>query len=318
MECCADAHTQHGCTCRFAPSPTGRMHAGNIFAALVSWLLARRTGGRVLLRIEDIDTGRSKREFANGIMRDFDSLGLTWDGDALYQSTRSAAYEVSLEMLEKQGLTYPCYCTRADIHAASAPHAGEKPIYPGTCRMLGHDDRLRREEEARACGRFPSIRLMVPHENVSFEDLFQGCYGQVLDLECGDFVIRRSDGAFAYQLAVVVDDAFQHVDCVVRGCDLLSSTPQQMYLQRLLGLPTPRYAHVPVLMGPDGHRLSKRHADASLESLLEEYRTPEGIIGHIAYVSGLIPQDEPCCPDDLVDEANLESLRNRREILWQS
>lgn len=292
------------------------MHAGNIFAALVSWLLARRVAGKVVLRIEDIDTGRSKREYADGIMRDFEALGLTWDGEALYQSARSQAYATAFETLERQKLTYPCYCTRADIHAASAPHVGEKPVYPGTCRMLEPDERLRRENEARAVGRAPSIRLAVPHERVSFEDMFQGCYGQVLDLECGDFVIRRSDSAFAYQLAVVVDDAFQGIDCVVRGCDLLSSTPQQIFLQHLLELPTPRYAHVPVLMGPDGHRLSKRHADASLESLLDQYHTPEGIIGHIAYVSGLIPDDEPCCPDDLVREANLQALHDCRQIPW--
>jgi glutamyl-queuosine tRNA(Asp) synthetase len=294
------------------------MHAGNVFSALVSWIIARRSGGRILLRIEDLDAHRSHTEFAEGIMSDLDLLGLDWDGGPLYQSDREGAYREAYEKLEDAGLAYPCYCTRADVRAASAPHEGEAFIYPGTCRTASPEERERKRSSAAEQGRKPSHRVIVPHESISFDDLLQGSFSLDLPSECGDFVIRRSDGSFAYQLAVVIDDAFQGVTCVVRGCDLIASTPQQIFLQRALGLPTPRYAHVPLIMGQDGHRLSKRHADANLDALLAAYGTPEAILGHIAHVAGLIPEDAPSSAQSLLRQANLDALKGVRCIPWRA
>lgn len=272
------------------------MHAGNIFAALVAWLVAKSQGGEMVLRIEDLDRERSKSHFIEGVQRDFELLGLTWDRGPFFQSNRDDAYREAFEELCGRGLVYPCYCTRADLHAASAPHRGEKPVYPGTCRHLSEEQRAQREAE----GRRASRRLIVPDEVVAVDDLIQGPYAQNLAAECGDFLIRRSDGAFAYQLAVVVDDAEQGVNSVVRGVDLLCSTPQQVYLQRLLGLPEATYGHVPLLVAEQDRRLSKRDRDASLEELLIRYGTPEGIIGHIAALTGLAETDEPVTPEELL------------------
>ncbi|MGN0262040.1 MAG: tRNA glutamyl-Q(34) synthetase GluQRS [Eggerthellaceae bacterium] len=301
---------------RFAPSPTGRMHAGNIFSALVSWVICKRSGGGVVLRIEDLDRSRSKAEYIDQIMRDFEFLGLTWDYGPYYQSSRDSVYEEAFNRLQEMGLVYPCYCTRADLHAASAPHPGEKPIYPGTCRMLASGDLQEKARAAAQAGRKPSLRIRVPGDCHSFCDGFQGQYMQVLDRDCGDFIVRRSDGAFAYQLAVVIDDAAQGVNCIVRGSDLLSSTPQQLFLQDILGLPHPVYAHVPLLMGPDGHRLSKRHKDADLECLLQRFGTSQAILGHIAFVTGLVPEDEPLTADQILRYADLSSLSGVDALSW--
>ena len=216
---------------RFAPSPTGRMHAGNVFAALTAWLVAKSQGGRIVLRIEDLDAERSKPVYIDAVQRDLEALGLTWDEGPYFQHDRTEAYRAAYDELRERGLVYPCFCTRADLHAASAPHRGEKPVYPGTCRHLSDGERA-----ARAQQRMPAQRLIVPDREVAFVDQVQGSYAQNLAADCGDFLVQRSDGAFAYQLAVVVDDAAQGVTSVVRGVDLLCSTPQQLYLQELLGL----------------------------------------------------------------------------------
>lgn len=302
---------------RFAPSPTGRMHAGNIFSALVSWIICKRSGGGVVLRIEDLDRSRSKAEYIDQIMRDFEFLGLIWDSGPYYQSARDSVYEEAFARLKEMELVYPCYCTRADLHAASAPHPGEKPIYPGTCRKLAPEDLQEKARAAAKAARNPSFRICVPGECYSFDDGFQGRFGQVLDRDCGDFVVRRSDGAFAYQLAVVVDDAAQGVNCIVRGSDLLSSTPQQLFLQDILELPHPVYAHVPLLMGPDGRRLSKRHKDADLECLLQRYGTAQAVLGHIAFVTGLVPEDEPLTADQILRFADLSSLAGVDSLIWK-
>ncbi|MCI8468965.1 MAG: tRNA glutamyl-Q(34) synthetase GluQRS [Eggerthellaceae bacterium] len=289
---------------RFAPSPTGRMHAGNVFAALVAWLVAKSRGGQVVLRVEDLDRERSKPAFVDAVQRDFERLGLTWDRGPYFQHDRDEAYRAALEELERRGLVYPCYCTRADLHAASAPHRGEKPVYPGTCRSLTADERAGRE----ASGRHAALRLAVPSETVAFRDLVQGDYAQDLARDCGDFLVRRSDGAFAYQLAVVVDDAAQGVTSVVRGVDLLCSTPQQIHLQRLLGLPQPEYAHVPLVVAERDRRLSKRDRDAALDELLARFGTPEGVIGHIAGVTGLAPTCDPATPEQLLATFTVDAL----------
>lgn len=291
---------------RFAPSPTGRMHAGNIFAALVAWLVAKSQGGAMVLRIEDLDRERSKPQFIDAVQRDFESLGLTWDEGPYFQHDRDEAYQAAYDSLRDKGLVYPCFCTRADLHAASAPHRGEKLVYAGTCRSLTGDEVARLSQS-----RNPAYRLRVPDEDVSLDDLIQGPYSQNLERDCGDFLVRRSDGAFAYQLAVVVDDAAQGVNSIVRGVDLLCSTPQQIYLQRMLGLPEATYAHVPLLVAERNRRLSKRDHDAALDALLERFKTPEAVIGHIAGITGLAPTCEPASPEQLLatfDVATLPSL----------
>ena len=308
------AHTpEHMIIGRFAPSPTGRMHAGNIYAALMSWLIVKSQGGRMVLRIEDLDAQRSKPEFIDQVQRDFEALGLFWDEGPYFQHDRDGAYEEAYQSLADMGLVYSCFCTRADLHAASAPHVGEKPIYAGTCRDLSHVERQRRSES-----RQPAWRLRVSADNYAVDDAIQGTFAQKLDTECGDFLIRRADGSFAYQLAVVVDDAAQGVNCVVRGVDLLDSSPQQRYLQDLLGLPHVEYAHVPLLVAPDGRRLSKRNKDAAFEELLQVYKTPEGIIGHIACLAGMISEDVPCTPEELLASFDIENLKRFKAsaITW--
>lgn len=288
---------------RFAPSPTGRMHAGNVFAALAAWLVAKSQGGKVVLRIEDLDAERSKPAYIEAVQRDFEALGLTWDEGPYFQHGRTEAYRAAFDELAARGLVYPCFCTRADLHAASAPHRGEKPVYPGTCRGLSAAERA-----SRALERTPAQRLRVSHEEVAFTDQVQGPYAQNLAQDCGDFLVRRSDGAFAYQLAVVVDDAEQGVSSVVRGVDLLCSTPQQIHLQSLLGLPHPDYAHVPLLVAERDRRLSKRDRDAALDALLARFKTPAAVIGHIAGLTGLAPTCDPATPEELLATFDLAAL----------
>ncbi len=280
---------------RFAPSPSGRMHLGNLFTALLSWLSVRSRGGRWILRIEDLDPQRSKYEFARRIEDDLRWLGLDWDEggtegtgpDAPYmQSRRHELYAGALAKLQESGLVYPCYCTRADILATQAPHASDgRVVYGGTCRPAGFPCvRPVYSGERRA-----ALRIYVPDSDISFEDRIFGRRIVNLGRQCGDFVLRRADGAWAYQLAVVVDDALMGITEVVRGCDLIDSTAQQIYLYRLLGYGIPEFCHVPLLCGESGLRLSKRDSSLSMESLRRDY-TPEDIIGRIAYIAGLLPK----------------------------
>lgn len=242
---------------RFAPSPTGPLHLGSLVAAVGSYALARRAGGRWLLRIEDLDAPRVAPGAAEDFFRALESLGFAWDGEVVWQSRRTEAYREALETLERQGAAYPCGCTRAEIaRASSAPHPGEEgPPYPGTCRGGLPPGRAAR-----------AVRVRVREEPLSFRDAILGPVSACLADSCGDFVVRRADGLFAYQLAVVVDDAASGVTQVVRGADLLASTPRQIRLQNLLGLPTPAYAHLPLVTGPGGAKLSKRNCAVSLAS----------------------------------------------------
>lgn len=297
---------------RFAPSPTGRMHAGNVFAALTAWLVAKSQGGRIVLRIEDLDAERSKPVYIDAVQRDFEALGLTWDEGPYFQHDRTEAYRAAYDELRERGLVYPCFCTRADLHAASAPHRGEKPVYPGTCRHLSDGERAVRAQQ-----HMPAQRLIVPDREVAFVDQVQGSYAQNLAADCGDFLVQRSDGAFAYQLAVVVDDAAQGVTSVVRGVDLLCSTPQQLYLQELLGLPHPAYAHIPLLVAERDRRLSKRDRDAALDALLARFKTPEAVIGHIAGITGLAPTCDPATPEELLATFDLAALPTTFDDLVQ-
>ncbi len=282
---------------RYAPSPTGLLHVGNAFAALVTWARARRAGGRVHLRIEDVDTPRTKPGAAAAIARDLAALGLNFDafdvdGDVdvdgvvdgvVWQSRRGQAYEHALAELAAAGLLYACSCSRKDL-AASAPHVGDEgPVYPGTCRdkgiALDAPDvawRVRVDRLVARCG--------VP----VVDDAFQGAFSHDVEAAVGDFIVRRKDGLYAYQLAVVVDDHWQRVTEVVRGQDLLASAPRQVLLHRALGGPPPRFAHLPLLVDPRGERIAKRSAEApdTLAALFARGVTPAQVIGHLARLLG--------------------------------
>ena len=286
---------QHQICGRFAPSPSGRMHLGNLWSALLAWLSARSQGGRMVLRLEDLDPERCSQAWCDQVMRDFEWLGLTWDNEPVYQSRRTEAYRAAFARLEHQDLIYPCYCTRAERLAASAPHRSDGiQVYDGRCARLTAEER---EELART--RRPAWRAAVPDKTITFCDLLQGEYKEELKKECGDFILCRSDGVYAYQLAVVVDDAMMGVTQVVRGRDLLSSTPRQLWLQEELGLPHPEYGHIPLLLAPDGRRLAKRDRDQELGQLQSRFTAPE-LVGHLACLAGLIPQPQPVTPRQLL------------------
>ena len=282
---------------RYAPSPSGRMHLGNLMCCLLAWLSAKSKGGQVLLRIEDLDTVRCPRVYADAIVDDLAWLGLAADGPTptVYQSERSGIYQQYYDILLKKGLVYPCFCSRSQLHAASAPHRSDgQVVYAGTCRGLSDAEIARR-----SLTRAPAFRVQVPDEEIAFTDGHLGRYAENLARDCGDFYLRRADGVFAYQLAVVVDDALMGVTEVVRGSDLLSSTPRQLWLYRELGLTAPQFYHLPLLLAPDGRRLSKRDGDQSLENLRARY-TPQEIIGKLAYVCGLQDTPAPASPQELV------------------
>ncbi len=244
---------------RYAPSPTGTLHLGNLRTALLAWLFARSAGSRFLVRMEDLDSGRVREGLAEQQLADLAAIGLDWDGEVVFQSQRLDRYEAAIEALGD--LVYECYCTRAEIReAASAPH-GPLPegAYPGTCLRLTAAELAAK----RATGRPPALRVRAEAARIVFADRLHGDTEGVVD----DFVVRRNDGAPAYNLAVVVDDAAQGVEEVVRGDDLLDSTPRQLFLARALGLPEPAYAHVPLVLGPDGARLAKRHGAVTLRDV---------------------------------------------------
>ena len=249
----------------------------------------------MVLRLEDLDPDRCRPEFCDQVMRDLEWLGLDWDGQPIYQSRRTEAYAAAFRALEDQGLVYPCFCTRAQRLAASAPHRSDGVVlYSGRCRHLTPAER-----ETLSAQRAPAWRVQVPEETVSFRDQIQGDYAQNLAAECGDFILRRSDGVYAYQLAVVVDDAFQGVTQVVRGSDLLDSAPRQLWLQSKLGLPHPEYGHVPLLLSPDGRRLAKRDRDLELSQLKERFTAPQ-LVGRLALAAGLLPEYAPVTPQELL------------------
>jgi glutamyl-tRNA synthetase len=246
---------------RFAPSPTGILHLGNLRTALLAWLFARSAGSRHLVRMEDLDSGRVREGAAEQQLADLAALGLDWDGEVVFQSQRLDRYGEAIGRLQAAGQLYECFCTRAEIRAAaSAPH-GPLPegAYPGTCLHLSAAERAAR----RAGGRLPALRVRAEAARVAFEDRVLGHVEGVVD----DFVVQRNDGAPAYNLAVVVDDAAQGIGEVVRGDDLAGTTPRQVLLARLLGLPEPAYAHVPLVLGPDGERLAKRHGGVTLREV---------------------------------------------------
>jgi glutamyl-tRNA synthetase len=271
---------------RFAPSPTGPLHLGSLRTALVAWLFARSTGGRFLLRIEDLDPQRSRPEFEAQQLAQLTALGIGWDGEVVRQSARGALYEQAIARLADH--LYPCFCTRAEIReAASAPH-GDLPegAYPGTCRGLGAAERGRRIE----AGERYALRFAAGGEVVMFDDELAGSQSFAAD----DFVVRRADGIVGYQLAVVVDDSEQGINQVVRGADLLDSSARQILLQRALELPTPAYAHVPLVLGPDGERLAKRYGTVPTEDPLAWLASSLGIeAGSPARAADLLGDFDP-------------------------
>ena len=299
---------------RFAPTPSGRMHLGNAFSTLMAWLAARSAGGRMILRIEDLDTRARDRAVADTLMRDLEWLGLDWDEGPYWQSERGDVYAEAIGRLDAMGLVYPCFCSRAELHAATAPHASDgTPIYQGTCRGLSQE-----EVAARSAVRPPATRLVVPASDdpagtIAFDDLAFGHVEENLALECGDFLVRRSDGVVAYQLAVAVDDGLMSVTQVVRGCDLLGSVARQMYVQRLLGLPSPGFGHVPLLVAADGRRLSKRDRDLDLGVIRKRGVRPERVVGALAAAVGLVRPGEELAASDLIGVFSWDAVRAHRD-----
>ena len=303
---------------RFAPSPTGELHLGNARTALLAWLQARSAGGRFVLRVEDLDRGRVRPGYREAQLADLCWLGLDWDEGpdvggpcAPYlQSQRTAGYTQALRRLAAAGRLYACTCSRKDVAAAaSAPHADddEGPRYPGRCaqRAVGPADV---ERTTLPDGTPAALRLRVPEREVRFHDAVQGaCVFRPAD-ETGDFVVRRKDGAAAYQLAVVVDDDAMRITHVLRGADLLASTARQLLLYDALGLQAPAWAHVPLLLGPDGVRLAKRHGAVTLRELRERGAAPEVLVGWLAASCGLAEPGEAVSPRELVGRFRLERL----------
>ena len=340
---------------RLAPSPTGNLHLGNAFAFLMAWLSMRKQGGSLVLRMEDIDPDRSRPAFAESIIADLTWLGITWEegpdkdvsgsfsnfqnrhGDSFCgpytQSQRLDRYESILAELQQRGLVYPCYCTRKELRSlASAPHIGDEGVpYPGTCRTLSGAER----EAFVRMGRRPSFRLNTeaaaqvllaqglesPDSGMLRFSFTDGVLGpQTFTMaDCGgDFPLRRSDGVFAYQLAVVADDAAMGITEVVRGDDLLLSTPRQILLFRLLNHTPPAYAHVPLLHDAQGERLAKRHKGLELAALRDAGISPQAVTGYLGWLAGFLPQPRPVAPAELVPAFSLAALRGRRMQLQEN
>ena len=294
---------------RFAPTPSGRMHLGNALCMLLAWLSARAQGGRIILRIEDIDYPRLMKDGAEWIESDLRWLGLDWDeGGSLggphgpyYQRMREDFYADAFRKLQDK--VYPCFCSRALLHSVHAPHLSDGTyIYNGACRELSAA-----EVERLSRVRSPAMRLRVPDEIISFQDGHYGPVRENLARECGDFIIRRADGLYPYQLAVVVDDGLMGVTEVVRGRDLLTSTARQLYLYRLLELPEPSFCHLPLLLDPEGRRLSKRDRDLDLGQLRERH-TPQWLLGQLGWICGLLEHPEPVAARELIPLFSWEKI----------
>ena len=293
---------------RFAPTPSGRMHLGNVFAALLSWLSPKSRGGSWILRMEDLDTQRTRAEYAQLLREDLIWLGLSWDEETAPQSQRSEVYDRYFELLREKGLLYPCYCTRSQLHNVNAPHLSDGTyVYAGTCRNLTDAQRAAQK-------RSPSWRVTVPNANYAFTDLVQGPQVENLADHCGDFVVRRADGVYVYQLAVTVDDGEAGVTEVVRGWDLMGSAPRQMYLMDQFGFAHPEYAHVPMLMAPEGRRLSKRDMDLDLGAIRNRLK-PEQLIGILAASAGLLPRPEAISAKELATLFSWDKIEGKEIVV---
>ncbi|WP_223067432.1 tRNA glutamyl-Q(34) synthetase GluQRS [Paenibacillus caui] len=307
---------------RFAPTPSGAMHLGNAKIALLSWLQVRSAGGVFVLRIEDIDVQRSRPHLIQSIIDDMKWLGLDWDEGPgkggpygpYTQSERLERYEDALQKLQQKGRLYPCYCSRAELlSVAGAPHglASEGAPYPGTCRALTQEERAVRERRKK-----PAIRFALKDEQYTVQDGIAGPHSFPKG-SGGDFIVKRADGMYSYQLAVTIDDAAMRITHVLRGDDLLDSTPRQLALYEALNLAPPRFAHAPLIMGEDGHRLAKRHGDLSLSFLRSTGVQPQKVIGWLAFISGLTDRPEPLQPSDLTSGFELHSISKTPFTLTQ-
>jgi len=298
---------------RFAPSPSGRMHLGNIWAMMAAWLSVKKQGGTMVLRMEDLDPVRSKKEYADQIIDDLAWMGLTYEegpdcgGDfgPYTQDERRHMYEDALETIKKQGLLYPCYCSRKDLQAVRAPHRGEGQfVYPGFCRNLSPEEQMER-----ALKKKPSLRFLMPDQIDCYRDLNYGEQCQDLQGQVGDFILRRADGVHAYQLAVVVDDALMEISEVVRGADLLSSTHHQRVLYQTLGVEAPQFGHVPLLVGKDGERLSKRFKSLDMGQLRAGGWKPEELAGLLLFEAGMMEKEEPISLQEAISIFSWEMMK---------
>lgn len=299
---------------RFAPTPSGRIHLGNIFSSLIAWASIRSEGGTIVMRVEDLDTRARDPKIADQLLRDYEWLGLDWDEGPYRQSERTDVYLDAIHSLEERGLTYPCFCTRAELHAATAPHASDGTfIYQGTCRNLTPGQVAEKSRR-----RHPATRLKVPDADdpaglITIDDRVYGSFTECLARDCGDFLIQRSDGVIAYQLAVVVDDALMGVNEVVRGRDLLPSSARQSYLGSLLGYERPAYAHVPLLIAPDGRRLSKRDRDLDIGTMRKRGITAQQIIGFLAGLIGLAEPNETLDAKEFAHRFTWDAVRAHKD-----
>ncbi len=285
---------------RFAPTPSGRMHLGNLISALLAWLDVRSQGGTMVLRIENLDTQRTSLDYAGQLADDLTWLGLDWDEGGVQpewcQSNRGEYYQAAFDKLDQMGLIYPCYCSRSERLAANAPHRSDgSVVYDGRCARLAPEERAALERS----GRRPAWRVRVPEEQVTVVDGHLGPYTEYLPQDCGDFILRRSDGVWAYQLAVVVDDALMGINHVVRGADLLPSAPRQAWLHRVLGYTPPQFFHLPLLVDRQGRRLSKRDRDLDMSALRAQY-SPQELTGYLAWLAGLLPERKSVEPAGLI------------------
>ena len=299
---------------RLAPSPTGALHVGNVRTFLLTWLHVRSAGGTLVLRVDDLDGPRVKKGAEKDALADLEWLGLDWDAGegVLVQSERGAVYDAAAQGLLARGLAFPCVCTRSEVEtAASAPHGPDGPRYPGTCR--GRFATL--EAAERATGRPAALRFLATPGPVPFDDLLYGREVHDVAEETGDFVVRKSNGTAAYQLATVLDDAATGIDLVIRGSDLLPSTSRQILLHRALGLRPPAYLHLPLVVGPDGRRLAKRHGDTSVRTLRAAGWTAPALVGRIAATAGLCTPDEALAPHALLARYDPRRLSKETVVL---
>ncbi|HUR84778.1 MAG TPA: tRNA glutamyl-Q(34) synthetase GluQRS [Solirubrobacteraceae bacterium] len=304
--------TATGATGRYAPSPTGTLHLGNLRTALLAWLFARSQDAAFILRIDDLDASRARPGLAEAQLEDLAALGLDWDGPVVRQSERHALYEAAIARLDADGLLYPCYCTRAEIRAAaSAPHGAlPEGAYPGTCRELTAAERIERER----AGRPPALRLRAREAVVSFTDRLLGAHSAAVD----DLVVRRHDGAAAYNLAVVVDDSAQGIEEIVRGADLLETTPRQLHVRALLAGPPVTHAHVPLVLGPDGARLAKRHGAVTLADRAASGQSPLEVRSQLAESVGLAAPGEQPSLEELLARFDPDGLPREPTVLTAS
>ena len=296
-------------TGRFAPTPSGEMHAGNLLCALLAYLSIKSVGGKFLVRIEDLDAERCPRSSAEKILATLDKLGLTSDEPPIWQSERQAVYRDKEQELQKKVQVYPCFCTRAQLHAAEAPRLSDGGIiYSGACRNLTEE-----QIKEKSANRRPCYRVEVPDEIIEFNDIIAGKTKQNLKEGCGDFILRRSDGVYAYQFAVAVDDGESGVTEVVRGDDLLLSTPRQIWLMRLLGYTPPVYCHIPLVCDGTGRKLSKSEGDSAAR-LVENY-SPERVLGFLAYCAGLIENNRHATLEELIACFSWDKVKKDKILL---